>query len=199
MGTDKSLISLGGSPLVAHALEILRGAGLSASLAGAGAGLEEFAEVVADEEPERGPLGGICAALARMSEQFAVFLPVDMPFAPSSLILYLIDRAVVTGAPVTVSSLNGGVQTFPVVLERGTLPVLKRLLDAGRGGCLTAFEAAAAQGGQRLAVIPAEILAQCGQVVDPGGLPAAFWYLNVNTPEGLGRAGAVYDWLHRVS
>ena len=64
MGTDKALMLLGGRPLIAHALDILRGAGLSASLAGARAGLERFAQVVADEEPDRGPLGGICSALA---------------------------------------------------------------------------------------------------------------------------------------
>lgn len=200
MGTDKALILLGGRPLIAHALDILRGAGLSASLAGAGAGLERFAQVVADEEPDRGPLGGICSALAMTPAAQAVFLPVDMPFLPPSLILYLIGHAVVTGVPVTVTAVSGAVQPFPVVIGRATLPVLKDLLDAGRGGCLSAFEAAAAHFGQQVAVLPVEILVQCGQVVHPrGGLPAALWFLNVNTPEGFRRASAVHDCLHRVS
>jgi molybdopterin-guanine dinucleotide biosynthesis protein A len=155
--------------------------------------------VVADEEPGRGPLGGICAALAATSAPQAVFLPVDMPFVPSSLILYQMGHAAVTGAAVTLFTLNGAVQPFPVVLGRRTLPVLKALLDAGRGSCLGGFEAAAAHFGERLALLPVEALVQSGQVVHPGGLPAALWFLNVNTPEGLRWAGRVHEWLHPVS
>lgn len=199
MGRDKSLIALGGRPLVAHALEILQGAGLSTCLAGAGTGLEKYGPVVADAEPGRGPLGGICAALTATAAPQAVFLPVDTPFMPTSLIAYLIDEAIVTGAAVTVASLNGAVQPFPVVLGRRTLPVLEGLLEAGRGGCLAGFEAAAAHFGEAVAVVPVEIVVQSGQVVHPGGLPAVFWFLNVNTPDGVRRANAVRDWLHPVS
>jgi molybdopterin-guanine dinucleotide biosynthesis protein A len=43
MGTDKALLPFRGRPLVEHALEILRGAGIRASIAGARSPLESFA------------------------------------------------------------------------------------------------------------------------------------------------------------
>jgi len=74
MGVDKALVHLRGRPLVEHALEILRGAGLAASIAGARSTLSAFAAVVEDVEAGKGPLGGICAALASTSAQRAVFV-----------------------------------------------------------------------------------------------------------------------------
>jgi hypothetical protein len=60
MGQDKALLLFAGRPLVAHALSILRQAGLPASIAGARpsarTSLEAFAPVVEDPEPGLGPL-----------------------------------------------------------------------------------------------------------------------------------------------
>ncbi|MGA2170607.1 MAG: NTP transferase domain-containing protein [Terracidiphilus sp.] len=75
MGEDKALLRLGGQPLVAHALGILRKAGLAASVAGAGSALGALAPVVEHANPGLGPLGGICAALASTTARRAVFLP----------------------------------------------------------------------------------------------------------------------------
>ena len=67
MGSDKALVEFGGRPLIAHAVGILKAAGLPVSIAGARpenrASLESYAPVISDAEPGLGPLGGICAAL----------------------------------------------------------------------------------------------------------------------------------------
>jgi len=107
MGVDKALVHLRGRPLVEHALEILRGAGLAASIAGARSTLSAFAAVVEDVEAGKGPLGGICAALASTSAQRAVFVPVDLPLLPSSLVAYLVRHAEITGRAVTLASVAG--------------------------------------------------------------------------------------------
>jgi hypothetical protein len=45
--------------------------------------------------------------------------------------------------------------------------------------------------GQTVASVAVELLAQCGQVTHPAGLPPVRWFLNVNTPGDLHRAEAL--------
>ncbi len=185
MGADKALLPLHGRPLVEHALEILRGAGLTASIAGARSPLGAFGPVVDDVEADKGPLGGICAALASTSAQLAVFVPVDLPLLPPSLIAYMVRHAEITGTAVTLASAAGFTQTFPAVLSRAILPLLEAELAAGRLGCFQAFEAAASSLGQQVSVIAVEEAAQAGAIVHPGGFAADRWFTNLNTPVDL--------------
>ncbi len=185
MGRDKALVLLAGRPLIAHALDTLRDAGLEPSIAGARSSLARFAPVVEDAKPECGPLGGICAALASAQSQWAIFLPIDLPLLPASLIACLLLHARITGSVVTVPSICGFAQTFPVVLHRAVLPVLEAELAALHFGCFSAFAEAAAALGEPACVVPVEPLAQCGQAAHPAGLTACRWFLNVNAPREL--------------
>lgn len=209
MGRDKALLPFAGRPLIDRALSILREAGLLAAIAGlppdrsmsagqsardnpqANGAIATFASVVDDSEPGLGPLAGICAALAASSARFAVILPVDLPLLPPRLIVYLLRRARITAAAVTLPSVNGFAQTFPVVLDRSTLPALQDELHSERRGCFSAFQAAASRLGQPMAHVAAELLAQAGQVSHPLGLPPIRWFLNVNSPQDLHRAEAL--------
>jgi len=192
MGQDKALLHFAGRPLIANALSILQSAGLPASIAGAGPSLassfQAFAPIVADSEPGLGPLSGIVAALASTPARHAVFLPVDLPFLPPSLLVYLLRHAQVTERAVTLVSVNGFVQTFPAILDRAALPALQAALVSGDHGCFSAFQAAAAALGQTVSHIAVEFLAQSGHVAHPGGLPPVRWFLNLNTPSDLKRA-----------
>jgi molybdenum cofactor guanylyltransferase len=191
MGRDKALVPLAGRPLIEHSLAILQEAGLSASIAGARSALAKIAPVVPDSTSGLGPLAGICTALASTTATWAVFLSIDLPLLPSSLISYLLHYARTTGAAVTLASVSGFPQTFPAVIDRALLPRLSAELDACRSGCLSSFQAAAAGLARPMAVIPAEILAQSGHAVHPAALPAALWFLNINTPADLERAERV--------
>ena len=195
MGEEKALVEFRGRPLIENALEILRSAELSASIAGANSApvrsaLEAFAPVVQDLDPGLGPLGGICAAMASTSARWSVFIPVDMPLLPASLVEFVVNYAVVTDSLVTVASVTNISQTFPAVLERSVLPGLHSELVSGRRGCFSALQGAAAGLGKKVAVLAAELLAQSGHVAHPDGLPPACWFLNVNSVEDLRRARA---------
>ena len=199
MGEDKALVRLGGRPLVVHALDILRGASLTASLAGGSATVAEFAPLVQDSQHGFGPLAGICAALVSTTAHLAVFMPVDLPLLPASLIANLLEHARRTGSPVTVPAINGFAQTFPAVLDRRLLTELEAELRAGRRGCYSAFQAAAANLGRSVTAVPVEALVQSGQVAHPASLPAARWFLNVNSPDALRLADEFCLHPHRVS
>jgi molybdenum cofactor guanylyltransferase len=187
MGTDKALVNLGARPLIAHAVEILREAGLAASIAGGDSALAGFAPLIEDRRVSRGPLSGIVTALASASSQWAVFIPVDLPLLPASLLVSMLRSSKIKGSVVTLASVNGFTQTFPAVVTREALPILERELAAGRGGCFSAFQAAAGAG-QSVNQLAVESLVQCGHAAHPQALPAAYWFLNVNTPENLRRA-----------
>jgi molybdopterin-guanine dinucleotide biosynthesis protein A len=180
MGEDKALVVLGGQTLVERALATLREAGLTAAIAGARSPLAGFAPVIEDAEPGRGPLGGICAAFSATTARRAVFLPVDLPLLPASLLRFLVEDASRTGCAVTLARVNGFTQTFPAVVDRAALPALVVELESGRGGCFAGFKAAAASLGERVRAIAVEQLVQSGHLAAPDRLPPARWYLNVN-------------------
>ena len=189
MGTDKAMLFFAGQPLIVRALAILRQAGLRASIAGARSNLASFAPIVEDEATEpasgEGPLGGICAALASTPARWAVFVPVDLPLLPASLLSFLLHHARLTGRAVTLPSLNGFAQTFPVVLDRAVLPTLHAELSSGRRGCFAAFKAATSSLSQPVSTVAVEHLVQAGRLDHPTALPAVYWFLNVNTPADL--------------
>ena len=186
MGTDKALIELNGEPLVAHALNILRSARLTATIAGARSDLSQYAPLI--DDAGLGPLGGICAALASTSAEFAVFLSIDMPLLPPSFISVLLQHARLTQSAVTVPSVNGFAQTFPAVIKGAVFPALEFEMNSGNDGCFPAFLAAAAHLDEPFTVVAVENYVQAGQLEHPADLPSAFWFLNVNTPADLVRA-----------
>jgi molybdopterin-guanine dinucleotide biosynthesis protein A len=194
MGTDKALVEFDGRPLIAHAVGILKAAGLKVFIAGARAEarsqLEPYAPLIPDREPGLGPLGGICTALASTKSDLGVFLPVDVPFLPASLVQYLLEHERTTGCAVTLASVNGEAETFPAVISRRALPVLERELDERRLGCLAAFRTAAMGLGETEAMVDVEVLVQAGQVSHPHALPAVRWFLNLNEERDLRRAAS---------
>jgi molybdopterin-guanine dinucleotide biosynthesis protein A len=186
MGSDKAFVEVDGEPQIVRALNILRGAGLSLTIAGGGSHLSAYAPML--DDAGFGPLGGICAALASTTAEYAVFLSVDMPLLPPSLISLIVRQARITKSAVTGLSVSGFAQTFPCVMQRAVLPGLQKEREAGNNGCFSALRAAATALHRPFTVLAVENLVQAGQLEHPRSLPAALWFLNVNTPSDLERA-----------
>lgn len=193
MGHDKALTTLAGKPLIHHALQILRQAGLEPRIAGARTDFSAVAPSLLDNPSDsgQGPLAGICTALAASRSDLAVFLPVDLPFLPSGLIAWLLHHAVATQSAITLVSIASFVQTFPVVVHREALPALQASLHSEDRNCLRAFREAAKALSKPFSVLPVESLLQTGHVSHPGHLPPATWFLNINSPQDLARAEAL--------
>ena len=193
MGQDKALTLLAGVPLVQHACNLIRSVGLQPRIAGAQNDLSAFAPSLPDD-PTRsglGPLAGFCSALATTSVPLALFMPIDMPLLQASLIVYLLHHATVTESAVTVVSVGGFIQTFPVIIDIAALPSLQLSLDSQDRNCLHAFRAAADPLSRPFTVLPIELLLQAGQVSSPLAVPPGLWFLNINTPHDLRRADAM--------
>ena len=190
MGQDKALIQLAGTPLIQRALAILRAASLNPRIAGTKSDLGSWAPAVPDDlnESGLGPLSGVCSALSFTSARYSVFLPVDLPFMPSSLITHLLHQAAIAQPAVTTVSIAGFIQTFPAVVHRATLPALQSSLRSNDRNCLRAFREAADALSKPFSVLPVELLLQAGQVSHPQGFPGPLWFLNVNSRQDLSRA-----------
>jgi molybdopterin-guanine dinucleotide biosynthesis protein A len=193
MGCDKALIPLAGFPLIQHACNLVRSAGLAPRIAGSQNDLYSFAPTIPDD-PTRsglGPLSGICAALASTSAPFGLFLPVDLPLLPASLIVYLLHHAETTHSAVTVVSVAGFIQTFPAVIEASGLLSLQSSLGSDDRNSLRAFHAAANHLSRPFSVLPIELLLQAGEVSCPEALSPSLWFLNINAPQDLSQAEAL--------
>ena len=95
MGRDKAFLPFSGRPLVLHAAETLRGVVPEvAIIASRGNGYGFFpVPVIEDRFPERGPLGGLHAALVHAEGRPVFCLACDLPLVGPDLIRYIIGFA----------------------------------------------------------------------------------------------------------
>jgi molybdopterin-guanine dinucleotide biosynthesis protein A len=84
MGRDKALLELAGKPLVLHAVVKLRRVCMEVSVLGNDLALDAYAPLVRDLHPGCGPMGGMEAALLHSRYDWNLFLPVDVPFLPTT-------------------------------------------------------------------------------------------------------------------
>jgi molybdenum cofactor guanylyltransferase len=132
MGEDKALLRLGGGTLLTHALERARAAAGSVCIVGNAEKFAAFAPVIEDVYPQRGPLGGIHAALTRTATDLNLVVAVDLPFIQPDFLHYLIARASETDAVVVVPRAGGGLQPLCAVYRRSFSEVADRSLRSGR-------------------------------------------------------------------
>jgi molybdopterin-guanine dinucleotide biosynthesis protein A len=185
MGSDKALALFHGVSLIQVALQTINAAGISVRIAGSRSDLSSFAAQIPDTFTETGPLGGVHAALSVSDAEWNLFLPVDLPLMPSSLLACLLQRAMLTGAPVTAARLNGRIQPFPVVLHRSVLASITQRLQEGNSACHAAWQSIPPELSSSLDVVSVEYLHQCGLCSHPRGLPPVLWFQSANTPAEL--------------
>ncbi len=101
-------------------------------IVGSQAKFAAFGTVVEDVYPERGPLGGIHAALTRTGTELNLMVAVDLPFLQPSFLNYLVSRSRETKAVVTVPRVEGSLQPLCAVYRRSFAEVAERSLLAGR-------------------------------------------------------------------
>jgi molybdopterin-guanine dinucleotide biosynthesis protein A len=179
MGQDKALLHFEGRPLVEHAVNLLREAGLVAHVVGSRPDLATYAPVVTDLHPDCGPLGGMEAALASSTSEWNAVVPVDVPLLPAVFLRYLLERAEVTGALATIPTFGGRAHPLCAVYHRNLLPAITRALAAGDYKVMRAIENSA---GMDLFSVEAVAATRDDWPLKP---LLHLWFQNLNTPEDL--------------
>jgi molybdopterin-guanine dinucleotide biosynthesis protein A len=166
-GTDKGLLCVGGTPIVARQLAVL--APLVSErivVAGDPAPYKDFgARLINDLHPGAGPLAGLESALAATTAEQLLVFACDLPFLDAALVTALRDAP---AAEAVVARLGGKAQPLAARYAKSVLPRVQRRLSKDK---------------LRMLDLVAELDPQW---VDFAADTRALY--NVNTPEELARA-----------
>ena len=171
-GKDKASLTLAGQTL----LEVMRAKAqaISDKIFIVGSQQKFGAAAIEDVFPNRGPLGGIHAALRNSQAELNLMLAVDLPFIEPSFLRYLVEQAEASQAIVTVPRTAAGWQPLCAVYRRSFADLAEQAVAAGRNKIDALFA------GLSLRVIDEAELKQAGF--------SSEIFVNVNTPEDFASA-----------
>jgi len=132
MTKDKAFLSFGAETLLSRAMKLASAVAESVSIVGDVKKFAGFGPVVADIYPDRGPLGGIHAALSATKAEQNLILAVDLPFLELRFLECLIAEAQKSAALVTVSQVGRGFQPLCAVYRREFGELADAALRKGR-------------------------------------------------------------------
>jgi molybdopterin-guanine dinucleotide biosynthesis protein A len=131
MGTEKAFLELDGRLLIDRMIGIAKSVSEAMRIVGPKQKFGAFGQIVTDIYPDRGPLGGIHAALTMSPTEYNLMLAVDMPFVESKLLKYLLAEAHKTPALVVVPRVGGGYQPLCAVYRKAFAEVAEKALSRG--------------------------------------------------------------------
>jgi molybdenum cofactor guanylyltransferase len=132
MGEDKAFLELAGKPLIVRAVEVACEAVRDVKIVGDPLKFAAFGPVIEDVYRDRGPLGGIHAALTNSAAEWNLVLAVDLPFVPAQFLKYLLARAESSEATVTIPSLGKYFQPLCAVYRNAFVSAAERSLSQGK-------------------------------------------------------------------
>jgi molybdopterin-guanine dinucleotide biosynthesis protein A len=174
MGQDKAFLMLAGRTLLDRALALARSLTPDVWIAGETATFAAFGPVVEDTYRQRGPLGGIHAALRQSTNELNLMLAVDMPFIDRRFLEYLVAQARASRATVTVPRVAAGWQPLCAVYRREFAETAEKSLREGKNKIDSLF-------------LPLSTRAITEEEVLRNGFSLEM-FRNLNTPEELGTA-----------
>jgi molybdopterin-guanine dinucleotide biosynthesis protein A len=132
MGHDKALLKLGERTLLERAWRLAKSVTENVRLAGDFARCGMYEPVVQDIYPERGPLGGIHAALLETKTELNLIIAVDIPFVEKRFLDFLITEARRDPSVVTVPRAGGYMHPLCAIYRREFGMVSEKALIRGQ-------------------------------------------------------------------
>ena len=169
MGRDKAFLPWGNETLLAKALKLASGVAASVSIVGDPKKYASYGSVVEDVYRNRGPLGGIHAALASSATELNLILALDLPLIQLQLLQCLVSLADETGATVTIPRAGNHWQPLCAVYRREFAGIADESLRHGKNRIDPLF-----------AAVKTRVLLD-QELVERGFSSAMF--RNLNTPE----------------
>ncbi len=180
MGREKALVKLGDQSLLGHAIILARSVSPEVRIVGSRAKFSGYGDVVEDEFPQHGPLGGIHAALRASGSALNLMLAVDMPFVEGRFLEFLFEEAARhERAVVTIPRAGGAWQTLCAVYRKPFADLAEEALRAGKNKIDPLFRETAI-----------EILDEPALTMQNFSVNM---FRNVNTPEELEEAGRLLE------
>jgi molybdopterin-guanine dinucleotide biosynthesis protein A len=174
MGQDKAFLAWQNGTLLLHACQLAGSVSAEVRIVGDSAKFAMFGSVVEDVHRDRGPLGGIHAALTHSATDLNLMLAVDLPFLTSDFLQYLVKQARHSSATVIVPRTREGWQPLCAVYRKEFAQVAEASLREGKNKIDPLFARA------RTHVIQEAELTQAGFGRE--------MFRNLNTPDDLEKA-----------
>ena len=144
-GSNKALFVPDGETLISKAAGLLRSVArevlVSASQTNAGDYDFLGLEIVVDQHPDSGPMGGLETLLQRCTTPWLLVLTCDMPFVDKDTLIRMISS--LTGEPdnalyqrdrphaLAWQRCDGSISPFPLLIERSALPKIQSRMRTG--------------------------------------------------------------------
>ena len=130
MGKDKGLLPLKGRPMISYVLKALNEMALPVRIIANQSGYENFGyQVLQDEIPGNGPLGGLYTAFQHTTADHVLLLGCDMPLVNSEALCMLLNSA--GAAHITAASKEGQVNPLFAIYPKDFAGELKERMDRG--------------------------------------------------------------------
>jgi molybdopterin-guanine dinucleotide biosynthesis protein A len=136
---------------------------------------KEF-QIVTDEIPFQGPLGGILAGLSASPREYNLVIAYDMPFLNLDLIEFLFTQA--SSADVVIPCSEKGIEPLFAVYSRNCIPAIRDKMRSGEKRVISFFDEV------KVKYVAKEVI----EAIDPGYLS----FFNVNTEQDWERAKKIH-------
>lgn len=189
MGEDKALLRFGGRPMVEIAVEKLRGFCAEVTIAGNREDLVGFAPVVGETRVGVGPAAGVESGLKAATEEWAMFVPVDVPLVPGELLRGWAEAVLeeaAAGCGVSYLQVLGERQPAFCMVRRDYGAQVSKAIEAGERKLAAIWRGLDEDGGSGW--LWACDAARFAPTVGGTKLEVGNWFSNVNTPEELAEA-----------
>jgi molybdopterin-guanine dinucleotide biosynthesis protein A len=169
MGTDKALLPFRGQNLLQLALVKAKQISPAPIIVGPRERYSVYGDVIEDQFPGCGPLGGIHAALCAAQSDLNLVLSVDMPLMSADFLRWLLQIAASGKEFAVVPEAEGRMQPLCAIYRRAARCVIEQALKTGN-----------LKIGDIFPLIPTRYISE-GEIRATGFSPDIF--RNVNTPE----------------
>jgi molybdopterin-guanine dinucleotide biosynthesis protein A len=132
MGSDKAFLPWADGTLLSRAMKLATSVTPNMRIVGDRKKFAGFGVVIEDIYRDRGPLGGIHAALSSTTTDLNLMLAVDLPLIEPRFLQFMIALAQATDAVVTVPYSDGVSQPLCAVYRRQFIKPAEQALQAGR-------------------------------------------------------------------
>lgn len=131
MGTDKGLLKFNGKPIIQIIVEQLQPAVSNAIIVSKNEAYKKFGlEVIPDLINDKGPAGGIHAALSHTDSDKVFVVSCDMPNITTNAIQYIIEQSF--HSQITLPLNDGKVEPLFGVYAKTCLPLWQQLIEQGK-------------------------------------------------------------------
>ncbi len=131
MGEDKGLMNLGGQPMIAYVLEVLKPLSQRMIIVSNHADYKQFGlPVYQDEHSDKGPLAGIYTGLLHSDHHHNIVVSCDTPFLSGNLLKHITSLA--GGFDVSIPRHIGGTEQLMGVYTKACLPTFKQCIESNR-------------------------------------------------------------------